>query len=281
VTNPIVDLLTAAKQRRSPLILTALLIQQVGFRAVYLTGAGYANARFGFPDIGLTTLTELVGHVSAVADAVDLPIVVDADAGFGNPINVGRTVRLLERAGASAIQLEDQVEPKKCGHFADKQVIPTADMVHKIEAAIDARTGDVAIIARTDSAAVHGIDDALARARSYRDAGADILFIEAPTSSVDIARIPREVEALHLVNLVEGGLTPMLAADELGALGFAAALYANATMRGAMFGARRVLQHLAATGSTEGVLSEMISWDDRQQLVRKPEFDALSAKYST
>ncbi len=287
MTNRVVELLTAARAASSPLVLpgaadaiTALLVEQIGFEAVYLTGAGLANARFGIPDVGLTTVTELVSHVAAVADVVSIPIVADADAGFGNPVNVRRTVRALERAGAAAVQLEDQVEPKRCGHFAGKDVIPASDMVHKIEAAVDARTGDLAVIARTDACAVAGIDEALDRVRRYRDAGADVLFVEAPRTTDDLERIPREVDGLHLVNLVEGGATPLLGREELGTLGYAAALYANSALRGAVLGARRVLASLRATGSTADVASEMITWDERQDLVAKGFYDAWGQRHS-
>jgi 2-methylisocitrate lyase-like PEP mutase family enzyme len=288
VTNPFVSALVQAKSDNVPVLLpgavdalTALLVQRLDFPAVYLTGAGLANARFGVPDIGLTTMTEVIDQVSAIAEVVDIPIVVDGDTGFGNALNVQRTVRLLERAGASAIQLEDQVMPKKCGHFDGKEVIPKQQMVDVIRAALDARRSDTAIIARTDAAATHGLDDALDRMAAYRDAGAEVLFVEAPPTREALARIPAEVDGLHLVNIVEGGKTPMLDRDEAGAMGFSAILYANAAMRGAAWGADRILHSLKENGSTKAVLDEMLSWSDRQALVRKPEFDKLAAQYGT
>jgi 2-methylisocitrate lyase-like PEP mutase family enzyme len=288
VTNSFVSALAQAKAESVPVLLpgavdalTALLVQRLDFPAVYLTGAGLANARFGVPDIGLTTMTEVIDQVSAIAEVVDIPIVVDGDTGFGNALNVQRTVRLLERAGASAIQLEDQVMPKKCGHFDGKEVIPKQQMVDVIRAALDARRSDTAIIARTDAAATHGLDDALDRMAAYRDAGAEVLFVEAPPTREALARIPAEVDGLHLVNIVEGGKTPMLDRDEAGAMGFSAILYANAAMRGAAWGADRILHSLKKNGSTKAVLDEMLSWSDRQALVRKPEFDKLAAQYGT
>jgi 2-methylisocitrate lyase-like PEP mutase family enzyme len=288
VTNSFVSALVQARADAVPVLLpgavdalTALLVQRLEFPAVYLTGAGLANARFGVPDIGLTTMTEVIDQVSAIAEVVDIPIVVDGDTGFGNALNVQRTVRLLERAGASAIQLEDQVMPKKCGHFDGKEVIPKQQMVDVIRAAMDARRSDTAIIARTDAAATHGLDDALDRMNAYRDAGAEVLFVEAPPTREALARIPAEVEGLHLVNIVEGGKTPMLDRDEAGAMGYSAILYANAAMRGAAWGADRILHSLKENGSTKAVLDQMLSWSDRQALVRKPEFDKLAAHYGT
>lgn len=288
LNNPVICALAAARAQRLPVILpgavdalTALIIERLDFAAVYLTGAGLANARYGVPDIGLTTLSELVDQVSAIAEATSLPVIADADTGFGNALNAQRAVRLLERAGASAIQLEDQVAPKKCGHFEGKTVVSKIEMVRVIEAAVDARRGDVAIIARTDAAAVNGLDDALDRARAYLAAGADVLFVEAPTSIVDLARIPAEVDGLHLANMVEGGKTPLLERAQLGEMGFAGVIYANAAMRAAAQGAMSVLTHLARHGTTAGVLDQMLSWSDRQELVRKPFFDELSARYAS
>jgi 2-methylisocitrate lyase-like PEP mutase family enzyme len=261
--------------------ITARVIEQLGFSAVYVTGAGLANARFGYPDIGLVGLSEVVDHVSAIAETVDIPLIVDADTGWGNALNVQRTVRLLERAGAAAIQFEDQVAPKRCGHFNGKEVIDADEMAQKLRAAVDARRSDTLIIARTDAAAVVGIDDALDRAQLYLESGADILFVEAPTSRDEMARIPREVAGTHIVNMVEGGRTPLLGQDELARMGFTIIIYANSAMRAAVFGVRQVLQHLRSAGSTVGVSDHLITWKERQDLVQKPEFDALETKYGS
>src|SRR6185437_6949214 len=195
--------------------------------AVYITGAGVTNARLGVPDLGLITLSELADTVEAVRAAVSIPIVVDADTGFGGPLNVRRTVQTLERRGADAIQLEDQTFPKRCGHFAGKEVIPAAEMVAKLHAALDARRDDATlIIARTDARQSDGLEAALERAELYREAGADVIFVEAPRSRGELAEIGRRVDGPLLVNIVEGGDTPQLPADELGALGFSIVLYA-------------------------------------------------------
>ncbi len=178
----------------TPNALFARAIAAHGFPAVYVTGAGIANMSFGVPDIGLVTLTEIAGHVAAIADAIDVPVLVDADTGFGNALNVGRTVRLLERAGAAGIQLEDQVFPKKCGHFSGKQVIATSEMVRKIKAAVDARVDqNLQIVARTDARAIEGIEAAIARAHAFVEAGADATFVEAPLDATEMARIAREI----------------------------------------------------------------------------------------
>jgi 2-methylisocitrate lyase-like PEP mutase family enzyme len=266
----------------APDALGARVIETLGFEAVYITGAGVTNARLGVPDLGLITLTELADAVEAVREAVTIPIVVDADTGFGGPLNVRRTVQTLERRGANAIQLEDQEFPKRCGHFAGKEVIPAAEMVAKLHAALDARGNDsLLIIARTDARQMLGFEAALERAELYREAGADVIFVEAPESRDELAVIGRRLDGPLLVNVVEGGATPQLPADQLGALGFSIVLYANAALRGAVHGMRGVLEHLRRTGSTLGALEQMIGWEQRQELVGKPFFDELSERYAT
>jgi 2-methylisocitrate lyase-like PEP mutase family enzyme len=262
--------------------LSARLIEAAGFDAVYLTGAGLANSSLGVPDIGLVTLTELRDHVARIADAVSVPLVVDADTGFGNAINMRRTVKLLERAGASALQIEDQVFPKKCGHFAGKAVIPAAEMVQKVHAAVDARASEeLLIIARTDARAVSTMEEALERAHLYREAGADILFVEAPESLDELATIGSSFDVPLVANMVEGGKTPLLTAGELAALGFSLVLFANAALRVSQRAITEMLRELWATGGTSGVLDRMATWDERQSSVGKPEYDALELKYST
>jgi 2,3-dimethylmalate lyase len=266
----------------APDALGARVIESLGFEAVYITGAGVTNARLGVPDLGLITLTELADTVEAVRAAVSIPIVADADTGFGGPLNVRRTVQTLERRGADAIQLEDQTFPKRCGHFAGKEVIPAAEMVAKLHAALDARTSDaMLIIARTDARQRHGLEAALERAELYRAAGADVIFVEAPESAGELAEVGRRIDAPLLVNMVEGGATPQLPASELSALGFSVVLYANAALRGAVHGMQLVLGHLRRTGSTAGALEQMVGWEERQALVGKPAFDALSERYAT
>jgi 2-methylisocitrate lyase-like PEP mutase family enzyme len=266
----------------APDALTARVIEALGFEAVYITGAGVTNARLGVPDLGLITLSELADTVEGVREAVALPIVVDADTGFGGPLNVRRTVQTLERRGANAIQLEDQTFPKRCGHFAGTEVIPAADMVAKLDAALDARADEsLLIIARTDARQMLGLEAALERAALYREAGADVIFVEAPRTADELAEIGRRIDAPLVVNMVEGGATPQLSAGELSALGFAIVLYANAALRGAVHGMQAVLEHLKRTGSTAGALEQMIGWEERQRLVGKPLFDALGERYAT
>jgi 2-methylisocitrate lyase-like PEP mutase family enzyme len=266
----------------APDALGARVIETLGFAAVYVTGAGVTNARLGVPDLGLITATELADTVEGIREAVEIPIVVDADTGFGGPLNVRRTVQTLERRGANAIQLEDQQFPKRCGHFTGKEVIPAAEMVAKLHAALDARDDDaLLIIARTDARQMFGLEHALERAELYREAGADVIFVEAPESKDELAEIGSRIDAPLLVNVVEGGATPPLPADELKALGFDIVLYANAALRGAVRGMQLVLEHLKRTGSTEGALEHMIGWDERQELVGKPFFDQLSERYAT
>lgn len=265
----------------APNALTARMAEESKFKAVYVSGAGITNSYLGMPDLGLLTLTELAAHVAAMADAVSIPLVVDADTGFGNALNVQRTVRALERAGASAIQIEDQVSPKKCGHFAGKEVVPAAEMVGKIHAAVDARDDeDLLIVARTDSRAIEGIDAACERLAKYHEAGADILFLEAPRSVEEMKHLTTQVPGIHIANMVEGGLTPLMTKRELAESGFSIGLYANAPMRGAMVGMRSVLEHLSLHGDTKAAGDLVIGWSERQSLVRKPEFDRLELLYA-
>jgi 2-methylisocitrate lyase-like PEP mutase family enzyme len=260
--------------------LFARVIEDLGFEVVYVTGAGIANMHLGAPDIGLTTLTEIANAVAAIADAVALPLIVDADTGFGNAVNMVRTVRVLERAGAAGLQIEDQVFPKKCGHFAGKDVVPLDEMVQKVKAAVDARhDGDLQIIARTDSRAVEGFDRAIERAHAYIEAGADVAFVEAPTSMAELARITREVKAPHVANIVFGGKTPDPGRAELAKMGFSLVLYANAALQAAVKAALEVLGALKRDGSLDGVADRIASFEERQRVVQKPAWDALESKF--
>jgi 2-methylisocitrate lyase-like PEP mutase family enzyme len=261
--------------------LTARIIEDLGFKAIYVTGAGVTNTFLGVPDIGLISMTELANHVSAMRDVVALPLIVDADTGFGNPLNVTRTIRVLERSGANAIQLEDQEFPKRCGHFSGKSVIASTDMVQKIRAAADARIDpDLVIVARTDALATHGFEDAMERAAAYIEAGADMTFVEAPRTKEQIAEIPRRVKAPQFINVVAGGVTPMIALDELKSMGYSMILYANAALQASIAGMQKVLKHLKARGSLDEVSAELASFEERQRLVGKPHYDALEKKYS-
>lgn len=261
--------------------LTARVIEDLGFQAIYVTGAGVTNTFLGMPDIGLISLTELAAHVAAMREAVALPLIVDADTGFGNAINVGHTIKILERAGANAIQLEDQDFPKRCGHFSGKSVIPRSEMVQKIRAAADARVDpDLVIMARTDAIAVNGFEDAMERAAAYIDAGADMTFVEAPRNQEQIAAIPKQLKVPQLINIVADGLTPVIPLAELGRMGFSLVLYANAALQAAVAGMQKVLGHLKEHGTLAGVSNELASFEERQRLVMKPQFDTLEKKYS-
>jgi 2-methylisocitrate lyase-like PEP mutase family enzyme len=258
----------------------ARAIEDLRFEAVYLTGAGLANMWLGAPDIGLTTLTEVSNTVAAMADAVNIPIIVDADTGFGNAVNVVRTVRTLERAGAAAIQIEDQVFPKKCGHFDGKDVISCKDMVAKIRAAVDARMdGDLQIIARTDARAVEGLDQAIARAIAYIDAGADATFVEAPATPEEMSRIARDLAAPQVANIVFGGKTPDPGSKALKHMGFSVVLYANAALQAALKATYEVLGSLKDNGSLEGVQDRLASFEERQRVVAKYHWDDLESRY--
>jgi 2-methylisocitrate lyase-like PEP mutase family enzyme len=260
--------------------LFARVIEDLGFEAVYVTGAGVANMLLGAPDIGLTTVTEVSETVAAIADAVSLPLIVDADTGFGNAVNMVRTVRMLERAGASGIQIEDQVFPKKCGHFAGKHVIAADEMVQKIKAAVDARRDpSLQIIARTDARAIEGLDRALERANAYIEAGADVTFVEAPTSLDELARIAKELPVPQVANIVFGGKTPEPGRDKLAEFGFSIVLYANAALQAALKASYDVLGALKTEGSLKSVADRLASFDERQRSVAKDIWDARETRY--
>jgi 2-methylisocitrate lyase-like PEP mutase family enzyme len=278
----------AISERRALLVpgaanaLSARVIEDQGFEAIYLTGAGLANTGFGVPDIGLVTLTELARATEAIAGMTTLPLIVDADTGFGNALNVAHTVRSLELAGAAAIQLEDQSFPKRCGHFAGKELIRAAEMAGKIEAAVDARrSADCLIIARTDARAVEGLDAAIERAQSYAEAGADVTFVEAPESSAELAEIPRRLAVPQVANMVVGGKTPLATQAELAAMGFGLVLYANAALQASVLAMQEVLEALRRDGSLAAVSSRLASFAERQRLVGKPDWDALEARFAT
>ena len=260
--------------------LFARVIEDLGFEAVYVTGAGVANMHLGVPDIGLTTMTEVRDTVAAIADAISVPIIVDADTGYGNAVNMVRTVRAFERAGAAGIQIEDQVFPKKCGHFAGKHVIEAAEMVQKIKAAVDARHDpSLQIIARTDARAIEGLDRAIERAQAYIAAGADATFVESPTGLEELARIPKELAVPQVANIVFGGKTPDPGRAALASMRFALILYANAALQAAVKGAVDVLGALKREGSFEGIAERLASFDERQRVVQKAAWDALADRF--
>ena len=259
----------------------ARIIEDLGFEVAYVTGAGIANMQLGVPDIGLTTLTEIADTVAAISDVVALPLLVDADTGFGNALNMRRTIRTLERAGAAGVQIEDQVFPKKCGHFAGKAVIPLADMLQRIRAAVDARHDqDFQIVARTDARALEGLDAAIARAQAFSAAGADATFVEAPLAEAELARIGRELPAPQIANVVFGGMTPDIGRDKLAQLGFSLVLYANASLQAALKASQDVLAALQRDGSLHAVADRLASFSERQRTVAKASYDALEQRYA-
>jgi 2-methylisocitrate lyase-like PEP mutase family enzyme len=269
---------------REPLVLPgasdaagAMLVQRAGFAAVYATGAGISNAQFGLPDIGLVSQSEILAQVQRMFAATSLPLVVDTDTGYGNVPSVIRTVQLFEQAGASALQLEDQAFPKRCGHFDGHTLIESAEMQAKIAAAAAARQDPgLVIIARTDARGVLGLDEALRRGHAYLDAGADALFVEAPRTIEEMERIGREFAGVPLVaNMVEGGKTPARSAAELAELGFGIVLFANFLMRAMLRAGQDALAHLASAGETDTYLDRLLSWEDRQEMFRLGEFGAV------
>ncbi len=263
--------------------LCAKIAQQSGFKAVFT--AGYANsaALLGKPDVSLLTLTEMVDVASRIVDAVDIPVFADGDTGHGNVTNVIRTVNLFEKAGVAGLFIEDQVNPKRCGHLSGKQVVSPEEMVSKIKAALDARSDpDFVIMARTDALAVNGIDDAIYRARLYRDAGADLIFVEAPESVEQMKRIIREVKAPHMVNMLPGGKTPMLTAKELQEIGYSVVAYATACTYTIAKAVRDLFETLHETGTTASLEDRMVKFDEFNRLVglgeiRRKEEECYSA----
>jgi 2-methylisocitrate lyase-like PEP mutase family enzyme len=260
--------------------LAARVIEDLGFEAVYVSGAGVTNTFLGMPDLGFVSLTEIAQHTAAIREAVEIPVLVDADTGFGNALNVRHCVRALERAGADAIQLEDQTMPKKCGHFEDKSVISTEEMARKIKAAADARQrSDTLIIARTDALAVEGFEAAIERAQRFIEAGADVTFVEAPKNADEIRTIPRRLSAPQVINVVVGGKTPVFPQPELAKMGYGLVLYANVALQGAIAGMQAALKQLKANGRMDEASGLVASFVERQRLVRKPLFDELGRKY--
>jgi len=257
--------------------LSARLVEHAGFEAAYMTGFGTTASLLGMPDVGLLSLAEMVDNAGRMARAVDVPLISDADTGYGNAINVARTVQQFERAGVAAIHLEDQVSPKRCGHMTGKQVVPVTEMVEKVRAAVEARLDpDFVLIARTDARAVDGLDAALERAAAYRDAGADVLFVEAPESDAEIAEVAAAFPDTPLLfNWVERGRTPMLPLERVAELGFALVLFPVATLFSATAGMQRYLAELRLSGTPLGALDDAVGFEDFTDLVGLPEIRAL------
>jgi len=263
--------------------LTALLAQQTGFEAVYLSGASIAYTQLGRPDLGFVSLAQLSDVVDRIAQRVEIALIVDADTGFGNALNVMHTVRTLERAGAAAIQLEDQQMPKRCGHLAGKSLISNAEMVGKIQAAVDTRRSeDTLIIARTDGIAVEGFDAALDRAAAYQEAGADILFIEAPKTRVQMETMAQRFagQIPLLANMVEGGRTPIQSAAELHAMGFKLVIQPGSLARAMAFAATQLLETLKRDGSTEKFSEKMFNFKALNDRVGLPDMLAHGERYA-
>jgi methylisocitrate lyase len=251
--------------------LTARLVEQAGFPACYMTGAGTVGALLGLPDVGLITLTEMVMNARYLARAVSIPLIADADNGYGNAINVMRTVREYEAAGVAGIHIEDQIFPKKCGHMEGKALVSVEEMAGKIRAACEAREDpDFVIIARTDSRAVEGVDAAIRRARAYREAGADVLFPEAPQSREELAQFAREIPAPLLANMTEFGKTPLVPAAELERMGYRIVIYPASALRVAHRAAQELFAHIKTTGSQEALLDRMAHRQELYELVGLP-----------
>ena len=262
--------------------LGARLVERAGFKCCFITGAGLANSQFGLPDIGLVSLGEVANETRNICDAVEIPVIVDADTGYGGPLSVMRTVRLMERAGAAGVQIEDQTMPKRCGHFSGQQIVPTGEMASKIAAAIRARENpDLVIIARTDANSVLGFEAALQRARAYAEAGADVIFVEAPASMEELRQIPAALEATPvIVNMVEGGKTPLVAHAQLQEMGYNLVLHANLLLRAMLAAGQESLAHLREHGSSAGLLEQILPWNERQELVNLQQFDELEDSLS-
>ena len=259
--------------------LTARLVEQAGFDAVYLTGGGFSRAN-GYPDLGLLTLSENVRFIGLTVEAVAIPVIADADTGYGNALNVIRTVREYEKAGVAAFHLEDQVSPKKCGHYEGKEVIPVGEMIGKIKAAVDTRRDpDLLVIARSDARAVEGLDAAIDRINAYLEAGADVGFVEAPQNIDELRTVARAVRGPALVNVFEGGKTPMVPARELEAMGFRLGIYPSQTHRAAIRAAQKVLAILKEDGDTTRAEADLATFQEREDAVGTALWRALERKY--
>jgi carboxyvinyl-carboxyphosphonate phosphorylmutase len=278
------ELLAGSEPVLAPGVFDALgarLVEEAGFPAVYMTGFGTAAALLGRPDVGLLTMSEMVGNAARIVAACELPVIADADTGYGNPLNVIRTVQEYERAGVAAIHLEDQVAPKRCGHMEGKQVIPTVEMEAKIRAAAAARrSADFVIIARTDARAVEGMDSALDRARRYRDAGADVLFVEAAETEDEIAAVANRLGDVPLLfNWAEGGKTPPVDHARLAELGFKIVIFPIATLLGTTAWIRHALAEIRAAGTPLPIMAELPRFDEFLEFIGLPEIHELEDRF--
>jgi 2-methylisocitrate lyase-like PEP mutase family enzyme len=259
--------------------LSARLVEAAGFPVVYATGGGISRSA-GIPDMGLLGMTEVAERLTSIVEVISVPVIGDADTGYGNALNVRRTVRAFERAGVAGFHLEDQQFPKRCGHYDDKSVIPAAEMVQKLKAARDAATDpDLVIIARTDALAVEGMERTLDRARAYTEAGADVIFVEAPRTLTEIETIARALPTPKLINMFQGGKTPVVPVATLEALGYRVVIIPSDLQRAAIQAMREVLVAISRDGNSETVADRMVSFREREVVVNGKEYDELSTRY--
>jgi len=263
--------------------LSATLAEQAGGEVVYMSGSSVSTSVHGYPDVGLTTMTEMVTRARQMANAVDVPVFCDADTGYGNPVNVIRTVEEFESAGVAGIHIEDQTHPKKCGHFNDKGIIDTEEMVQKIVAATDARSDDdFQIIARTDARAVEGFDAAVERSRAYVDAGADVLFFEAPTDRAELEQVGETFENVPLLaNMTEGGKTPLYTAEEFDEMGFDVVLYPATAFKAAAYAMQELFADIAEKGIQKDMMDRLVTWQGRNEITGLDDITELEQKYAT
>lgn len=262
--------------------LTAKLIQQAGFPAVYMTGAGTSVAQLGYPDLGLATMTDMIANAASITDILDVPLIADADTGYGGILNVRRTVRQYERAGVAAIHIEDQEMPKRCGHLDDKKVVSTEDMVQKIRAAVDSRTDDdFTIIVRTDSIAVTGWEDAMVRCEEYIKAGADALFVEALRTPEEVEQVGKNISVPLLYNFVESGKSPLLSAADLEKFGFKIVIYPASALLAVTRVVEKIMAQLKETGTTAHLIDDMVSLEACFEVVGLSEMLAEDAQFAS
>ncbi|MEC9154257.1 MAG: oxaloacetate decarboxylase [Pseudomonadota bacterium] len=261
--------------------ITARLVDKAGFPAVYITGSGVSMSALGAPDVGLMSYGEIFDRVQRIADVVSIPVIADADTGYGGPLNIIRTVRDFERAGVSAIQIEDQAWPKKCGHEPGRQIVQVAEMVGRIKAAVDARTDGIAIVARTDARSTEGLDAAIERAHRYGEAGADILFLESPESEDELKTLNRQLEKPTMANMVEGGRTPVLPYPQLQQIGFSLAIFPNSLTRLLGNTGAALMAELKNTGTTAGMAESMLDHKGLWDLFDNQRWRTLEDRYGT
>lgn len=262
--------------------LSAHIVEHVGFDAVYVSGAGISNTKLGLADVGLTTLSEMRDRLTYIRERVSIPIFADADTGYGNPVHVRRTVQTYEQAGVSALHIEDQQFPKQCGHFDDTRVIPTDEMCQKITAAVDARSDpDFTIVARTDARTSKGMDEAIDRANAYADAGADMIFPEAPQSKAEMSTFCADIASPVMANMVEYGKTPLLSAAELDEIGYDLVIFPNSLLRSAMVAMYDIAEHIENEGETRTALDEIASFELRNELTDYESIMKLADQYES